>query len=67
MPTWKRLHGGGAGVWEVFGEQVLAVESLVALRAQAAALPQFPAEDTPLRIPAEVERLRGRGERQIRV
>ena len=44
----------------VFGEQVLAVESLEALRAQAEAAartPEFPAEDTPLRIPAEVERL----------
>jgi lipoyl(octanoyl) transferase len=47
----------------VFDRQVLAVESLAALWAQAdaasAAGPQFPAEDTPLRVPAEVERLRG--------
>jgi lipoyl(octanoyl) transferase len=42
----------------VFGEQVLAFESLAALRAQTAQ-PQFPAEDTPLQIPAEVERLLG--------
>jgi lipoyl(octanoyl) transferase len=43
----------------VFSQQILAVESLAALRAQAAAdAPEFPAEDTPLRIPAEVERLR---------
>ena len=46
----------------VFGQQVLAVESLEALRAQAASTPEspapvFPAEDTPLQIPAEVERL----------
>jgi len=46
----------------VLGEQVLAVESLQALRAQAAIAPapaanQFPAEDTPVRIPAEVQRL----------
>jgi lipoyl(octanoyl) transferase len=40
----------------VFGDQVLAVESLDALRAQAAA-PIFAAEDTPLQIPAEIERL----------
>jgi lipoate-protein ligase B len=39
----------------VFGEQVLAVESLETLRAQAAQ--RFPAEDTPLQIPGEVERL----------
>jgi lipoyl(octanoyl) transferase len=50
----------------VLCEQVLAVENLQVLRAQAADAvasvaprPEFPAEDTPLRIPAEVERLRG--------
>ena len=47
----------------VFDQQVLAVESLAALRAQAeaarVAAPEFPAEDTPLQVPAEVERLRG--------
>ena len=43
----------------VFGEQVLAVESLAALRAQAAAASplNLPAQDTPLQVPAEVERL----------
>ena len=52
---------------EVFGEQVLAIESLAALRAQAEAAPkQFPAEDTPLQIPAEVERLRHAAERPLR-
>jgi lipoyl(octanoyl) transferase len=55
---------------EVFGEQVLAVESLEALREQAAAAQQLPAplpaEDTPLRVPAEVERLGGGDERPIR-
>jgi lipoyl(octanoyl) transferase len=56
---------------EVFGEPVVAVESLTALRSEAAtALPQFPAplpaEDTPLRVPAEVERLKGGGEGPIR-
>jgi len=51
----------------VFGEQVLAVESLAVLRAQAAnAARQFPAEDTPLQVPAEVERLGGGGERPVR-
>jgi lipoyl(octanoyl) transferase len=40
---------------QVFGEQVLAVENLDALRAQASQ--KFPAEDTPVRVPAEVERL----------
>jgi lipoyl(octanoyl) transferase len=52
---------------QVFGEQVLAVESLEALRAQAEAVqPQFPAEDTPLQVPDEVERLLGCVERPVR-
>jgi lipoyl(octanoyl) transferase len=53
----------------VFGQQVLAVESLAALRALAEAAPparEFPAEDTPMQVPAEVERLRGGGERPVR-
>jgi lipoyl(octanoyl) transferase len=50
---------------QVFGEQVVAVEGLAALRG-AAAPTQFPAEDTPLQIPVEVERLRGGRERPIR-
>ena len=47
----------------VFGEPVLAVESLDALRAQAR--PVFPAEDTPLQIPEEVERLLGVKDRPV--
>ena len=56
----------------VLGEQVLAVESLDALREQfaaaeqAAAAQEFPAEDTPLQTPAEVERLLGGKERPVR-
>jgi len=51
----------------VFGQQVLAVESMDALRAQAAAAnPEMPAEDTPLQVPAEVERLHGDPERPVR-
>jgi len=50
----------------VFDEHVLAVESLDALRALAApAERQFPAQDTPLRAPTEVERLQGLGERPV--
>jgi lipoyl(octanoyl) transferase len=53
----------------VFEQQVLAVENLAALRAQAesaaTAAPEFPAEDTPLRVPAEIERLRHREGRPI--
>jgi lipoyl(octanoyl) transferase len=46
----------------VFDQQVLAVECLAALRDQAKAAPvsdpEFPAEDTPLQVPAEVQRLK---------
>jgi lipoyl(octanoyl) transferase len=41
----------------VFNQQILAMESLNALRAAAAAPREFPAEDTPLQVPREVERL----------
>jgi lipoyl(octanoyl) transferase len=68
LPTLEELARQAAREFgEVFGEQVVAVESLTALRTQAAPLlPQFPAEDTPLRIPAEVGRLKGGGEGPIR-
>ncbi len=72
LPTLEAIaHLAARQFGQVFGEQVLAVESLAALRAQVAAAPaqfsaQFPAEDTPLQIPAEVERLRGGAERPIR-
>jgi lipoyl(octanoyl) transferase len=47
----------------VFEERVLAVESVDALRAMAAeSSREFPAEDTPVRVPAEVERLLGGAE-----
>ncbi|MFZ1086209.1 MAG: lipoyl(octanoyl) transferase LipB [Terracidiphilus sp.] len=52
---------------QVFGGQVLAVESLEELRAQAeSAQPRFPAEDTPMQVPGEIERLMGCVERPIR-
>jgi len=68
VPTLEAIaHQVARNFGQVFGEQVLAVESLDALRAQAAATPpQFPAEDTPLQIPPEVERLLGCAERPIR-
>jgi len=43
----------------VFDQQVLAVDSLETLRGHVSAAREFPAEDTPVRAPAEVERLRG--------
>jgi len=65
----------------VFDQEVLAVESLEALRgsrpcdkehredgapSQGASNAEFPAEDTPLQVPAEVERLKGHAERPVR-
>jgi lipoyl(octanoyl) transferase len=50
----------------VFAQQVLAVENLDALRAMAAGSVPITAEDTPLRVPAEVERLHGDAERPVR-
>ena len=55
-------HQAARQFGQVFAEQVLAVASLDDLRTQAAAVqPQFPAQDTPLQLPAEVERLLGLG------
>ena len=45
----------------VFEQHVLAVESLEALRSGVEAAREFPAEDTPMQVPPEVERLRGAG------
>jgi len=52
----------------VLDQQVLAVESLEALRAHMEAAPaaSFPAEDTPLQVPREVERLRRAEDRPTR-
>jgi lipoyl(octanoyl) transferase len=66
MPSLELVaHQAARQFGRVFNEQVLAVENVAALRAQAetapADAPQFPAEDTPLRIPWEVERLRHPG------
>jgi lipoyl(octanoyl) transferase len=60
-------HQAARQFGQVFGQQVLAVESMDALRTQAtAAKPEMPAEDTPLQVPAEVERLHGAPERPVR-
>jgi lipoyl(octanoyl) transferase len=50
-------HEAARQFGQVFGEQMQAVENMDALRAQAAKSPEFPAEDTPLQVPLEVERL----------
>jgi lipoyl(octanoyl) transferase len=60
-------HQAARQFGQVFDQHVLAVESLEALRAQAAETArEFPADDTPLRVPAEVERLRGAAAPPIR-
>ncbi len=62
---------------QVFGEQVLALESVAALREQAEKTPAkareaaepaqvFPATDTPLQVPREVERLRDPKDRPVK-
>jgi lipoyl(octanoyl) transferase len=61
LPTLEALAYEAARQFgQVFDEQVLAVESLEALRSLASpSAVEFPAEDTPLQIPEEVARLRG--------
>jgi lipoyl(octanoyl) transferase len=71
LPTLEAMaHRAARQFGQVFEEQVLAVVSLAALRAQAegasAAAPEFPAEDTPLQVPREVERLMHKGDRPTR-
>ena len=58
-------HQAARQFGHVFSQQVLAVESLDALRAQAAAK-SILAEDTPLKIPLEVKRLHGDPDRPVR-
>jgi len=69
LPSFEAIADQAARLFgQVFGEQVLAVTSIEALRAQAAAAnsPRFPAEDTPLKIPSEVERLLSTPDRPVR-
>jgi lipoyl(octanoyl) transferase len=68
LPTLEALAYEAARQFGVaFDEQVLAVESLEALRSQASEpAVEFPAEDTPLQIPEEVARLRGVPDRPSR-
>jgi lipoyl(octanoyl) transferase len=67
LPSLETLaHRAARQFGLVFDQHVLAVESLQALRAQAESAittpnfhaPVFPAEDTPLQVPPEIERLR---------
>ena len=67
MPGLESIaHQAARQFGQVFNQQVLAVESLDILRAQAQSALQPPAEDTPLQVPAEVERLHGDPSRPVR-
>lgn len=61
-------HQAARQFGHVFSEQVLAVESLDALRKHACATDQKTStpEDTPLQVPREIERLHGEPERPVR-
>jgi lipoyl(octanoyl) transferase len=61
----QMAHQAARQFGQVFAKQVLALESVDALRRRAAK-PEMPAEDTPLQIPAEVERLHGDPKRPVR-
>ena len=67
VPTLETLaHQAARQFGLVFDQQILAVESLEALRIRAAATsPAFPAQDTPLQVPPEVERLLHKKDRSI--
>jgi lipoyl(octanoyl) transferase len=74
LPTLEVVaHRAARQFGMVLGEQVLAVESMDALRAQAAARAEseaarvaFPAEDAPLQVPVELERLTGAPESPVK-
>ena len=58
LPTLEQAADAAARCFgHVFGEPVLAVESLEALRAASAAAPNVEQIGAPMRVPAEVERL----------
>ncbi|HEY2469084.1 MAG TPA: lipoyl(octanoyl) transferase LipB [Terracidiphilus sp.] len=59
-------HQAARQFGQVYGQQVLAVESLDALRAQAATKRSFRAEDTPVKVPDEVRRVHGDPEGPVR-
>ena len=66
LPSLKRLAGQAARHFgAVFHERIHAAESIDALRA-APSTPQFPAEDTPVQIPPEIERLQHSARQTVR-
>jgi lipoyl(octanoyl) transferase len=65
LETFARMAARQFG--NVFDEPMEFVESLAALRASADAAAEFPAQDTPLQITPEIERLRRSKDRPISV
>jgi lipoyl(octanoyl) transferase len=59
-------HEAARQFGRVFNQQMLAVDSLADLRSHTLAAREFPAEDTPLQVPSELERLHGAGDRPVR-
>jgi len=59
-------HQAARQFGHVFSQQVLAVESLNALRAQPEVKKNFSADDTPVQIPDDVRHLRGDHDRPVR-
>jgi lipoyl(octanoyl) transferase len=69
LPSLEKVaHRAARQFGVVFDEQILAVESVEALHADAGAVEprELPTEDTPLTVPSEVERLRGVAGRTVR-
>jgi lipoyl(octanoyl) transferase len=62
----EMAHQAARQFGQVFAQQVLAVESLDALRARACVPKGNATEDTPLQVPREVERLHGDPEKPLR-
>jgi lipoyl(octanoyl) transferase len=66
LPSLENIsHQAARQFGQVFSQQVLAVESLDALRAQSEARRNFPANDSPLQIPNEVRHLHADPDRPI--
>jgi lipoyl(octanoyl) transferase len=60
LPSLQQVaHQAARQFGQVFAQHMLAVDSIEALGARSAEKPELPAQDTPLRFPAEVERLHG--------
>lgn len=62
----KIAHQAARQFGHVFGQPILAVENLAALRQQACARDTTPAVDTPMKVPGEVRRLHSDPEPPVR-